>query len=386
MSGKLKSLVFAGFAFLLLSLPAFAQMTSLEGTVKGPDGKPLNGATIQLERTDIKGQYTIKTDKKGHYGHYGLPAGTYDVTVILDGKPVAQQKHVTTKYNGVPPLDFDLAKMGATEAADAPDKSMSAADKANRDKATKEREAQLAKNKELNDAFNAGKTALDAKQYDQAIDSFTKASAMDDKQVVVWSGLADAYVGAAGQKSGADSAALYDKGFEAYKKAIELKPDDAAYYNNYAIALAKDKKLDEAKTNLDKAAQLDPPGAGKYFYNMGALLVNGNQTEAAGEQFKKAIDADPTYADAQYQYGIYLASKANTDPSGKVIAVPGTIEALQKYIDLKGPACASATATSAPAGCENVGAAKGMIEQFGGTLNTSYTNPNATQQKKGGKK
>ena len=34
-------------------------------------------------------------------------------------------------------------------------------------------------------------------------------------------------------------------------------------------------------TNLDKAAQLDPPGAGKYFYNMGALLVNSAQNEAA---------------------------------------------------------------------------------------------------------
>ena len=102
--------------------------------------------------------------------------------------------------------------------------------------------------------------------------------------------------------------------------------------------------MDEAKINLDKAAQLDPPGAGKYYYNMGALLVNGSQNEAAGEEFKKAIDADPKYADAQYQYGVYLASKATTDTSGKIIAAPGTIEALQKYLDLKpdGPFAASA--------------------------------------------
>ena len=65
--------------------------------------------------------------------------------------------------------------------------------------------------------------------------------------------------------------------------------------------------------------------------------------------------------------------------------MPGTVEALQKYIDLKGPACASATTTSAPAGCEMVGAAKGMIEQFGGTISTSYSNPAATTQKKGKK-
>ena len=158
---------------------------------------------------------------------------------------------------------------------------------------------------------------------------------MDDKQVAVWSGLADAYVGAAGTKTGPEAAALYTRRFEPSRKSIELKPDDAAYYNNYALALAKDKKIDEAKANLDKAAQLDPPGAGKYFYNMGALLVNSGQSEAAGEEFKKAIDADPKYADAQYQYGVYLASKATTDATGKIKAAPGTIEALQKYLELK---------------------------------------------------
>jgi tetratricopeptide (TPR) repeat protein len=209
---------------------------------------------------------------------------------------------------------------------------MSAAQKAEFDKKNKDREAAMAKNKELNESFTAGKAALDAKQYDAAITAFTKASTLDDKQVVVWSGLADSYAGAAAAKP--DQAAdLYQKSFDAYKKAIELKPDDAAYYNNYALALAKAKKMDDARTNLDKAAQLDPAGAGKYYYNMGALLVNSGLNDEAGDQFKKAVTADPNYADAQYQYGVFLASKAQTDPSGKVIALPGTIEALQKYVD-----------------------------------------------------
>ena len=55
---------------------------------------------------------------------------------------------------------------------------------------------------------------------------------------------------------------------------------------------------------LEKAATLDPPGAGKYFYNLGAVLVNTAQTDAAGEAFKKAIESDPNYAPAQYQYGM----------------------------------------------------------------------------------
>ena len=234
MSAKLKSVAFSAFAFLLLSLPAFGQMTTLEGEVKGADGKPLAGAVVQFDRTDIKGSYKVKTDKKGKYGHYGLPAGKYDVSVLVDNKVVDSVKGVQTKYSGTAPVDFDLSKSAAAQEAAGPsdaERGMTKEQKAEFEKKNKDREAQLAKNKELNDAFTTGKAALDAKQYDQAIEAFTKASTLDDKQVVVWSGLADAYVAAAAQKP-AQSAELYQKGFDAYKKAIELKPDDAAYYNN----------------------------------------------------------------------------------------------------------------------------------------------------------
>lgn len=388
MSGKLKSVLFSAFAFLVLSLPAFAQMTSIEGAVKGLDGKPLAGAEIKFDRTDIKGSYSVKTDKKGKYGHYGLPMGKYDISVLVDGKLVDATKGIQSRYNNPQEIDFDLVKDGAQETpAGPPDatRGMSAAQKAEFDKKNKDREAAMAKNKELNDAFNAGKAALDSKQYDAAIEAFTKASTLDEKQVVVWASLAESYAGAAAAKPD-QSAALYQKSFDAYKKAIELKPDDAANYNNYALALARAKQMDDAKTNLDKAAQLDPAGAGKYYYNMGALLVNSGQNDAAGEQFKKAITADPNYADAQYQYGVYLASKAQTDPTGKVIALPGTIEALQAYVSLKGAACQNATTASAPPGCELVAAAKEMAAQLGGTLSTTYTNPNAPAPKGATKK
>jgi tetratricopeptide (TPR) repeat protein len=371
MSFSWKSLVLPGFALLFLSLPAWAQTSTIEGVVKDPDGKPLVGAVVNIDRTDIKGHYALKTDKKGHYGHYGLPlGGVYDVSVVVDGQVKDFIKGVRTKGDPTP-LDFNLKNAQAVAAGAPPEevnRNMTPAQKAEFEKANKAREAQLAARKELNDAYTAGKTALDAKMYDEAIDAFTKAAAMDDKQVAIWSGLADAYVASAGLKP-AEASALYEKGFDAYRKAIELKPDDAAYYNNFALALAKDKKIDEAKTNLDKAAQLDPPGAGKYFYNMGALLVNGSQSEAAGDEFKKAIAADPNYADAYYQYGLYLTSKATADPSGKIVAAPGTIDALQKYLELK------PDGGFAPS-------AKELIASLGGSVSTTFTNPNAPANNK----
>jgi len=54
------------------------------------------------------------------------------------------------------------------------------------------------------------------------------------------------------------------------------------------------------------------------------VLVNTGQTDQAGDAFKKAIDANPNYAPAQYQYGVYLVSKAKTTPDGKVVPPDGT--------------------------------------------------------------
>jgi tetratricopeptide (TPR) repeat protein len=368
MSFRIKSLALPAFAVIALSIPALAQTTGVEGIVTGPDGKPLQGAIVKFERSDIKGHYEVKTDKKGHYGHYGLPLGTFNVDVYVGSEMKDEMKGVKTHGGDPQQLNFDLARAAAAAgaaAANAPeaDRSMSKADKEKFEKQKAEREAALAKNKALNDAYNLGKQALEAKAWDQAVDALVKATELDAKQSAVWSSLAEAYSGLAASKP-ADSAANYQKAYDAYAKAIELAPTDAGLYNNYALALARGKKIDDAKTNLAKAAELDPPGAGKYYYNLGALLVNSGQNDAATDQFKKAIDADPTYADAQYQYGLTLAGKSTTDASGKIVAPPGAVEALQKYLSLKpdGPYAASA---------------KEMIAQLGSTVQTSFTDPNA---------
>jgi tetratricopeptide (TPR) repeat protein len=378
MFSRLKSLIFPAFALLLASLPAFAQVTAVEGIVKDETGKPVVGAIVNFERTDIKGHYQVKTDKKGHYGHYGLPIGKYNITVTIDGKVRDSIGNFPTHPGDAQQQNFDLKASADQQKALAQaaatgtltqeqERSMTKEQKEAFEKNAKAREAALAKNKALNDAYTTGKNAVDAKQWDVAIESLTKAAELDAKQGAVWSQLADAYVGKA-QATPPEAAAYYDKAFDAYKKALEINPTDAGLYNNYALNLAKDKKLDEAKANLAKAAELDPPGAGKYYYNLGALLVNSGQNDAALDEFKKAIDADPDYADAQYQYGVALSAKATADASGKIVAPPGAVEALQKYLDLK------------PDGA-NAQSAKEMIAALGAQVSTTYSNPAA--QKKG---
>jgi tetratricopeptide (TPR) repeat protein len=126
--------------------------------------------------------------------------------------------------------------------------------------------------------------------------------------------------------------------------------------------LANQKKIAEAQAELTKAAQLDPTQAGKYYYNLGAVLTNTGQNEAAAEAFKKAIEADPNYADAYLQYGIALMGKATVDSSGKMVPVPGTGEAFQKYLELK------------PDG-KDAETAKAMLQSLGMTVETEFSKP-----------
>ena len=369
---------------LFCALAAWGQTSSLSGEVKDEDGKPLKDAWVKIDRTDIKGHYQVKTNKKGEYFHAGLPLGTYNVTLEVDGKMRDQIKGVRTKLGDPTPINFDLQgqkkQQMAQQAAAASgtmtkeqERGMSPQQKAEMEKALKEREASLSKNKALNESFTAGMEALKAQKYDDAVAAFTKSAELDAKQHVVWANLAEAYFGQAKSKTGDEQTAIMTKGFDAYSKALELKPDDAGYHNNYALALARAKKFPEAQAELTKAAQMDPPNAGRYYYNLGALLVNNAQLEPAGEAFKKAIEADPNYADAHYQYGIYLISKAKTTPDGKVIPEPGTKEAFEKYLALKpdGPYADSA---------------KGMLATITGGVATEYKNPDAPAPKKTTKK
>ena len=365
---------------LLFSAACWAQTTAFEGDVKGEDGKGVPKAVVHIDRKDIKGAYKVNTDKKGHYYYGGLPIGTYKIWVEVDGKERDSVDNVRSGLGDAKVISFDL-KASASSSADRQaelrkavesggeltkeqTRDMSPADKAALEKRIKEQAASMAKNKALNDAFNAGKTALDAKQFDVAIENLEKAKGLDATQNVIWGNLADAYAGAAKTKTGADQQAMLDKGIESYQKAIELKPDDAAYHNNYALLLAQSKKSDEALVELTKAAQLDPPNAGKYYFNGGAVLVNLGQNEPAGGMFKKAIEADPNYADAHYQYGIYLIGKATTTPDGKIVPPEGTKEEFTKYLELK------------PDGV-NAEAAKAMLTSMGETLQTDYSKPGA---------
>jgi tetratricopeptide (TPR) repeat protein len=385
---KLRHLALTAAGLVLCAVTSFAQVTTIEGDVKGTDGKGLPGAVIRIHRTDIKWDSKTTSDKKGHFVHTGVPLGMFEISCEVDGKVVDKITGFKSSMAAGEPLVFDLRKSQASASRQADiQKAMETgqiSDELKR-QLTPEQQAQIKKqheaeaenikkNQALNENFTAGMTALNAKQFDQAVPALEKAAEVDPKQPAVWANLGDAYIGLAGTKTGAEFDATAQKSIDAYSKALELKPDDAATHNNYAIALGKAKKYPEMEAELKKAAELDPTNAWQRFYNLGAMLTNAGQAEAASKAFKMAIDSapdNPKNAESYYQYGLSMAAQASVAPDGKITTPPGTIEAFQKYLQL------------APDG-KSAGDAKNMLTQLGSTIETNFKNPTppATKKKK----
>ncbi len=76
----------AAILLMLVSAAVCAQVGQLRGRVlfKQKDGTtvPLEGAVVDVFRTDLPGSYPIKTDKDGMFAFAGLPyVGTYILAV-----------------------------------------------------------------------------------------------------------------------------------------------------------------------------------------------------------------------------------------------------------------------------------------------------------------
>ncbi len=88
---------------------AFGQ--SIEGTVRGSDGKALKDAEIRVEGKDKKIVATTKTDSRGHYSSTRVSPGVYKVSVVLGGA-VQSSVNVKTAANNSR-IDFDLKPAAA---------------------------------------------------------------------------------------------------------------------------------------------------------------------------------------------------------------------------------------------------------------------------------
>jgi tetratricopeptide (TPR) repeat protein len=382
-------------ALLCASVPMWGQaMAQIKGKIIGQDGQPMVGAKIELRNLENGQKYNLKSDKKGEFFSIGIASSPhYDITVydangksvtdgpVFKGMPITLAGNGSGQNQGMNMIDINFQQMMAQQATGAPppppgqtssgkltpeqQKAIEAQQKA---RAEQEKEVSTVKN--LNTMIASAKTASDAGNIDQAVQTMQQAVQTDATRDVLWAQLGS-YELAAMRKPGIDKDSktkLATEATEAYNKAIELcngaKPapsckDVASYHNNLGQALAFNGKVPEAVAEYEAAAKLNPTGAGQYYFNEGAILTNIGKTDDANTAFDKAIAADPTRADAYYQKGVNMLAKATLDKEGKMIPPPGTKENIEKYLEL------------APTG-PNAESAKQLLEAMGAKVETSF--------------
>jgi tetratricopeptide (TPR) repeat protein len=196
----------------LASVASCAQVGELRGHVmmQQADGTkvPLPDAAIDVFRTDIKGDYHTKTDKKGEFVFAGLPfVGTYTVAASHPtAKPTFRPNfkvgrgdlcELTVTPGDGKKLTLDEIKTGLAAESGPPGagRSESPADKAKREEMMKKMAETEASNKKItesnavvnrvfkagNDLLNLGSAASKAKNYTEAIQKYTEAVAQYDE-------------------------------------------------------------------------------------------------------------------------------------------------------------------------------------------------------------
>jgi hypothetical protein len=312
----------AALVIAAMAVVASAQSTQVSGTVKlkQADGTevPLAGATVDIYRTDIKGDYHVKTDKKGHYLHAGLPfVGTY--TLIVSG-PGARATFATgLRFTQVQTRDFLLqpgdgstmtldqvkalgASSGSASAGGGSTASESKEDKAKREEMERKIAEVNKKNEEItksNDvikrSFEAGNAALKDNRLDEAITQYQEGIAARADEPALLTNLSEA---------------LRRRGVNRYNEALK-STDEAA--RTQGVNAAKKDWTDAAEAS-QKALQIinaggaDPAQANVYAQNKNAAIstralamrlvaskVDQTQAQAAWDAYQEfiGIETDP---------------------------------------------------------------------------------------------
>lgn len=111
---------------------------------------------------------------------------------------------------------------------------------------------------------------------------------------------------------------------EAFRRAIELRPDAVAYYTELARALVSGPNGVEAAaraaTVLVKAIKIDPTNASALF-ELGKLRMGQGRLAEAEERLRQAIEAEPEFYEAYYVLGRLYARAKKPEQAREYLSV-----------------------------------------------------------------
>lgn len=180
--------------------------------------------------------------------------------------------------------------------------------------------------------------ALGDYHYAPREDSYNKAGDAATRGLELDPSLADLYVlqGMISQRRGNEGAGAE----AAYRRALELEPNNADAHLSYAQYLLDRQRPDEALAEAQRARELDPlsPAVNTY---VGAIFLSTRRFEEATSQLRRAVQLDPGFP-AAYYFMARLALSQN-DPASAIDAFRKSVEVSgrsSKYLYALGMTCA----------------------------------------------
>ena len=103
-----------------------------------------------------------------------------------------------------------------------------------------------------------------------------------------------------------------DEAIEQYKLAVQFNPKDAKAHTSLAVALTGQAKFDPAVPHMDTALRLEPNNA-EFHLVYATLLQRIGRNDEAALQFEAATRLKPDSAEAHYSYAAFLAGSGKND-------------------------------------------------------------------------
>jgi len=261
---------------LAIAAPALAQSTMVRGKVI--DAKKEGIANVQIVVESMGGsgrKLTTKTDKKGEFVQLLTESGPYRITATDPkiGSASADTRVVLGKVS-----EMTIVLVPSTAANDS------------------------AKAAELKKVFEEGVNASRASQHDLAIEKFNAALAISPQCFDCQFNIGVALMAKKDEKAAE----------EAWKKALEMKPDYAEALNALSTLYNNQKRFEEAGAMSAKAAAAGGGaggGSADAVFNQGIILWNQGKIAEAKVKFEETIKINATHADAHYQLGMAMLNE-----------------------------------------------------------------------------
>ena len=172
------------------------------------------------------------------------------------------------------------------------------------------------------DFLEAGKSALDARDYERAVEELKQAIQLNDNLTEAHFRLGNAYL----------QMQRHTNAEAAYRDALLIEPNDADVHANLGVALYSQNRFAEAEGSFRTGLQLSPSDA-ELHYLLGATLLQlsqheSGQLESAKQELDQAIELKPDMPEAWYGLGVYYKETGQTEQA---------IQAFEHFLELPDP-------------------------------------------------